>query len=95
MAQRLKTLDLSVKDTSTAVVKVSNPQMQQTIETLLGQMLPFMRQQLKNDDFHLEIVLEEMKEMEKAYSPTEILKQMQESRPPVADLVKGLQLVYD
>ena len=95
LAQRLKGLQPTVKDDNTAVLSVSNPQVQQTVESMMPQILGTMRQVLKNDDFRLETKLEEMQEVVKTYSAPEMLKMMQEQNAGVGELVGKLGLAFD
>jgi DNA polymerase-3 subunit gamma/tau len=95
LAQRLKGLQPTVKDDNTAVLSVSNPQVQQTVESMMPQILGTMRQVLKNDDFRLETKLEEMQEVAKTYSAPEMLKMMQEQNAGVGELVGKLGLAFD
>ena len=95
LAERLKTLQPAVKDDNTAVLSVSNPQVQETVEGLMPQMLNVMRKELRNSDFSLAVQLEEMQEVVKSYSPQEMLKMMKKQNAEVGELVSKLQLVYD
>ena len=95
LAQRLKGLQPTVKDDNTAVLSVSNPQVQQTVESMMPQILGTMRQVLKNDDFRLETKLEEIQEVVKTYSAPEMLKMMQEQNAGVGELVGKLGLAFD
>ncbi len=94
LAGRLKGLQPVVENDNTALLKVSNQQVQQTVESLKPQMLATMRQELRNFDFNLDIQLEEIQEVVKSYSPSEVLKMMQEQNPDVGDLVSKLQLKF-
>ena len=95
LAGRLKGLQPTVKDDNTAELKVSNPQMQQTVESQMPQILAVMRQELRNLDFKLEVGLEEIQEVIKSYSPPEMLRLMQEQNADVRELVSNLQLTFD
>ena len=95
LAQRLKGLQPIVKDDNTATLTVSNPQIQQTVEGQMPQILSFMRQSLHNMEFRLETKLEEIQEVVKSYSEPEMLKVMQEQNPGVGELVSQLQLSFD
>ena len=95
IAQRLKGLQPAVKDDNTAVLIVSNPQVQQTIEGQMSQILAKMRQELSNSEFRIETQLEEIQEVAKSYSPPEMLKMMQEQNPEVGELTNQLQLTFD
>ena len=95
IAQRLKGLQPAVKDDNTAVLIVSNPQVQQTIEGQMPQILAKMRQELSNSEFRIETQLEEIQEVAKSYSPPEMLKMMQEQNPEVGELTNQLQLTFD
>jgi len=95
LAQRLKGLQPTVKDGNTAVVTVSNPQVQQTIEGQMPQMLNTMRQALHNTDFRIETKLEEIQEVVKSYSAPEMLKMMQEQNANVGEMVSLLQLTFN
>lgn len=95
LAKRLKVLQPTVKDDNTALLVVSNPQVQQTVESLLPQILSTMRQALRNFDFHLETKLEDLQEIVKSYSAPEMLKMMKEQNADVGELVKKLQLGFD
>ena len=94
LAGRLKGLQPVVENDNTALLKVSNQQVQQTVESLKPQMLATMRQELRNFDFNLDIQLEEIQEVVKSYSPSEVLRMMQEQNPDVGDLVSKLQLKF-
>jgi len=95
LAQRLKGLQPIVKDDNTAVLSVSNPQVQQTVESMMPQILATMRQKLRNSEFRIETKLEEMQEVVKSYSAPELLKMLQEQNPGVGELVGKLQLTFD
>ena len=95
IAQRLKSLQPIVKDDNTATLTVSNPQIQQTIEGQMPQILAKMRQELRNSEFRIETELEEIQEVAKSYSPSEMLKMMQEQNPEVGELTSQLQLTFD
>ena len=95
IAQRLKGLQPIVKDDNTATLTVSNPQIQQTIEGQMPQILAKMRQELRNSEFRIETELEEIQEVAKSYSPSEMLKMMQEQNPEVGELTSQLQLTFD
>ena len=95
LAKRLRALQPTVKDDNTALLTVSNPQVQQSVEGQMRQVLDVMRKVLRNSDFRLDIQLEEMQEVVKSYSPTELLKMMKKQNPEVDDLVKKLQLTYE
>ena len=95
IAQRLKGLQPVVKDENTAVLTVSNPQVQQTIESQMSQILAQMRQELHNSEFRIETRLEEIQEVVKSYSPPEMLKMMQEQNSEVGVLTNQLQLSFD
>ncbi len=95
IAQRLKGLQPIVKDDNTATLTVSNPQIQQTIEGQMPQLLAKMRQELRNSEFRIETELEEIQEVAKSYSPSEMLKMMQEQNPEVGELTSQLQLTFD
>ena len=95
IAQRLKGLQPVVKDENTAVLTVSNPQVQQTIESQMSQILAQMRQELRNSAFRIETQLEEIQEVAKSYSAPEMLKMMQEQNPEVSELTTQLHLSFD
>lgn len=95
IAQRLKGIQPFVKDENTAVLTVSNPQVQQTIDSQMLQILATMRQELQNSNFRIETQLEEIQEVVKSYSPPEMLKMMQEQNVEVGELTKQLQLTFD
>lgn len=84
-----------VKDDNTATLTVSNPQIQQTIEGQMPQILAKMRQELRNSEFRIETELEEIQEVAKSFSPSEMLKMMQEQNPEVGELTSQLQLTFD
>ena len=95
LAGRLKGLQPAVKDDNTALLTVSNPQVQQTVESMMPQILATMRQALRNDEFSIKIELEEMQEVQKTYSAPEMLKMMQEQNVDVGELVSQLKLTFD
>ena len=95
LAGRLKGLLPTVKDSNTATLTVSNPQVQQTVEGLMPQILASMRPGLRNYEFRLETKLEEIQEVVKSYSSPEMLGLMQEQNPEVRALVEGLNLTFD
>ena len=95
LAQRLRGLQPTVKDSSTALLTVSNPQVQQTVESLMSQMLATMRHALRNSEFRIETRLEEIQEVVKSYSAPEMLKMMQEQNSNVGELVSQLQLTFN
>ena len=95
LAQRLKGLQPIVKDGNTALLIVSNQQVQQTVDNLMTQILSTMRQELKNYKFSIVIQLEEIREVTKSYSAPEILKIMKEQNADVGELVSRLQLSFD
>ncbi|MBO7120360.1 MAG: DNA polymerase III subunit gamma/tau [Bacteroidaceae bacterium] len=95
LAGRLKGLQPAVKDDNTAVLPVSNPQVQQTVESLMPQILSLMKLELRNFDFRLETKLEEMQEVAKSYSPQEMLKEMQKQNADVGELVNKLGLTFE
>ena len=95
LAGRLKGLQPAVKDDNTALLTVSNPQVQQTVESMMPQILATMRQALRNDEFSIKIELEEMQEVQKTYSAPEMLKMMQEQNADVGELVSQLKLTFD
>ena len=95
LAGRFKGLQPTVKDDNTAVLIVSNPQVQQTVESMMPQILATMRKELRNHSFLLETQLEEMQEVVKSYSAPEMLKMMQEQNADVGELVSKLQLTFD
>ncbi|MBQ5872324.1 MAG: DNA polymerase III subunit gamma/tau [Bacteroidaceae bacterium] len=95
LAQRLKGLQPIVKDGNTALLIVSNQQVQQTVDNLMTQILSTMRQELKNYEFSIVTQLEEIREVTKSYSAPEILKIMKEQNADVGELVSRLQLSFD
>lgn len=95
LAQRLKGLQPIVKDDNTALLIVSNQQVQQTVDNLMTQILSTMRQELKNYEFSILTQLEEIREVTKSYSAPEILKMMKEQNADVGELVSRLQLSFD
>jgi hypothetical protein len=95
LAQRLKGLQPTVKDDNTAVLTVSNQQVQNTVDGMMPQILSTMRQALRNSEFRLETKLEEIQEVVKSYSAPELLKMMQEQNADVGELVSKLQLTFD
>ena len=95
LAQRLKGLQPVVKDENTAVLSVSNPQVKQTVESQMPQILNAMRHTLHNSEFLMETKLEEMQEVAKSYSAPEMLKMMQEQNVNVGEMVSRLQLTFD
>ena len=95
LAQRLKGLQPAVKDDNTAILTVSNPQVQQTVESQMPQILNAMRQTLHNNAFSMETKLEEIQEVVKSYSAPEMLKMMQEQNANVGEMVGSLQLTFD
>ena len=95
LAQRLKGLQPVVKDDNTALLIVSNQQVQQTVDNLMTQILSTMRQELKNYEFSIVTQLEEIREVTKSYSAPEILKIMKEQNADVGELVSRLQLSFD
>ena len=95
LSVRFKGLQPVVKDANTALLSVSNPQVKQTVESQMPQILDIMRRELRNSDFTLETKLEEMQVVAKTYSPPEMLKIMQEQNAGVGELVGQLQLVFD
>ena len=95
LAQRLKGLQPIVKDGNTALLIVSNQQVQQTVDNLMTQILSTMRQELKNYEFSIVTQLEEIREVTKSYSAPEILKMMKEQNADVGELVSRLQLSFD
>ena len=95
LSVRFKGLQPTVKDANTALISVSNPQVKQTVESQMPQILEVMRRELRNSEFRLETQLTEMQEVEKTYSAPELLKAMQEQNPDVAEMVSQLQLVFD
>ncbi len=95
LAKRLKSLQPTVKDENNALLAVSNPQVQQTVESQMPQILAIMRKELKNDSFLLETQLEEMQEVVKSYSPQEMLKVLKKQNADVGELVSKLQLTFE
>ena len=95
LAQRLKGLQPIVKDDNSALLIVSNQQVQQTVDNLMTQILSTMRQELKNYEFSIVTQLEEIREVTKSYSAPEILKMMKEQNADVGELVSRLQLSFD
>ena len=95
LAGRLKGLQPVVKDSNTALLPVSNPQVQQTVENLMPQILDAMRQELHNFDFRLETQLEEIQDVVKSYSPQEMLKELKKQNPDVGELVSQLSLSFE
>ena len=95
LAQRLKGLQPVVKDDNTALLIVSNQQVQQTVDNLMTQILSTMRQELKNYEFSIVTQLEEIRDVTKSYSAPEILKIMKEQNADVGELVSRLQLSFD
>ncbi len=95
LAGRLKGLQPIVKNRNTAVLKVSNPQVQQTVESQMPQILSAMRRELRNFGFTLDVELEEIQEVAKSCSPPEMLKMMQAQNADVGDLVGKLHLTFD
>ena len=95
LSQRLKGLQPTVKDDNTAVLAVSNPQVQQTVESQMPQILNTMRQALRNSNFRVETKLEEMQEVVKSYSAPEMLKIMQIQNAEVGELVAKLGLAFN
>ncbi|MBQ7462531.1 MAG: DNA polymerase III subunit gamma/tau [Bacteroidaceae bacterium] len=95
LAKRLKGLLPTVRDDNTAELKVSNPQVQKTVESLMPQILAKMRTELRNVKFSLETKLEEIQEVVKSYSPPEMLKEMQKQNAEVGELVTKLGLSFD
>ena len=95
LAQRLKGLQPAVEDDNTALLSVSNPQVQQTIEGMMPQILASMRGELRNSRFSLETRLEELQEVIKSYSPQEMLKMMKKQNADVGDLVSKLGLTFE
>lgn len=95
LAQRLKGLQPIVKDDNTALLVVSNQQVQQTVDNLMTQILSTMRQELKNYEFSIVTQLEEIREVTKSYSAPEILKMMKEQNADVGELVSRLRLSFD
>ena len=95
LAKRLKSLQPTVKDENNALLTVSNPQVQQTVESQMPQILAIMRKELKNDSFLLETQLEEMQEVVKSYSPQEMLKVLKKQNADVGELVSKLQLTFE
>ena len=95
LAQRLKGLQPVVKDDNTALLVVSNPQVQQTVESQMPQILSAMRHTLHNNTFSMETKLEEIQEVVKSYSAPEMLKMMQEQNANVGEMVGSLQLTFD
>ena len=92
---RLKGLLPIVMDDNTARLNVSNPQVQQTVDGMMPQLLKVMRHELRNSSFNLEIKLEEMQEVLKSFSPKEMLAAMKKQNAEVGELVNKLQLVFD
>ncbi|MBR4129944.1 MAG: DNA polymerase III subunit gamma/tau [Bacteroidaceae bacterium] len=95
LAKRFKGLQPSCKDEDTALLTVSNPQVQQTVEGLMPQILHSMRLSLKNHNFKLETRLEDVQEVAKSYSPSEMLKTMKKQNASVGELVTKLQLSFE
>ena len=95
LAKRLKSLQPTVKDENNALLAVSNPQVQQTVESQIPQILAIMRKELRNDSFLLETQLEEMQEVVKSYSPQEMLKVLKKQNADVGELVSKLQLTFE
>ena len=95
LAKRLKSLQPTVKDENNALLAVSNPQVQQTVESQMPQILAIMRKELRNDSFLLETQLEEMQEVVKSYSPQEMLKVLKKQNADVGELVSKLQLTFE
>ena len=94
LAERLKGLQPTVKDDNTAVLPVSNPQVQQTIEGMMPQILNVARRSLRNFNFTLETKLEELQEVAKSYNPSEMLKEMKRQNTEVGELVSKMQLTF-
>ena len=84
-----------MKDDNTAGLKVSNPQVQQTVESMMPQILASMRQELRNFDFRLDTQLEEIQEVVKSYSPQEMLKELKNQNADVGELVSKLSLSFE
>ena len=95
LAKRFKGLQPIVRDNDTALLTVSNPQVQQTVEGLMPQILLSMRMSLRNYNFKLETQLEDVQEVAKSYNPSEMLKMMKKQNAGVGELVTKLQLVVD
>ncbi len=95
LAKRLKSLQPTVKDDNNALLTVSNPQVQQTVESQMPQILAIMRRELKNDGFLLQTQLEEMQEIIMSYSPQEMLKVLEKQNPDIGELVSKLQLTFE
>ena len=95
LARRLKGLLPTVKDDNMAVLSVSNPQVQQTVESMMPQILGSMRRELRNFSFQLKTQLEEIQEVSKSYSAPEMLKMLQSQNADVSELVSKLQLTFD
>ena len=95
LSVRCKGLHPTVQDANTALISVSNPQVKQTVESQMPQILDVMRRELRNSEFRLETQLTEMQEVVKTYSAPEMLKVLQEQNPDVGEMVSQLQLVFD
>jgi DNA polymerase-3 subunit gamma/tau len=95
LAERFKGLQPVVKDDNTAVLTVSNPQVQQTVESQMPQILDTMRRELRNVEFRIETKLEELQVVAKTFSPSELLKMMKDQNADVSELVSKLELTYD
>ena len=95
LSVRFKGLHPTVQDANTALISVSNPQVKQTVESQMPQILDVMRRELRNSEFRLETQLTEMQEVVKTYSAPEMLKVLQEQNPDVGEMVSQLQLVFD
>ena len=95
LAQRLRGLMPKVKDANTATLTVSNPQVQQTVEAMMLQILNVMRTALKNSEFRIETALEQMQEVEATYSAPDMIKMMDQQNPAVSELISRLQLKLD
>ena len=95
LAERFKGLQPVVKDDNTAVLTVSNPQVQKTVESQMPQILNTMRRELRNVEFRIETKLEELQEVAKSFGPSEMLKMMKNQNADVDELVNKLDLTFD
>ena len=95
LAERFKGLQPVVKDDNTAVLTVSNPQVQKTVESQMPQILNTMRRELQNVEFRIETKLEELQEVAKSFGPSEMLKMMKNQNADVDELVNKLDLTFD
>ena len=95
IAQRMRMLQPTITDSSSVEVTVNSPQILNDLNELKADLVKFLRPILQNNELKFTFRLSEQENVKRSYNKQEYLKELENARPSLTQLIKELELEFD